>query len=64
MVTAETLTGLDAGHWELYHVAEDPAENHDLAEQHRDKLIELIAMWYAEAGSTTCSPSTGAPPSG
>jgi arylsulfatase A-like enzyme len=50
LITAETLTSLDAGHWELYHVADDPAENHDLADKHRDKLIELIAMWYAEAG--------------
>ena len=50
LISAGTLTDLDAGHWELYHVAEDPAENHDLAGQHRDKLIELIAMWYAEAG--------------
>jgi arylsulfatase len=50
LITAETLTDLDAHHWELYHVAEDPAENHDLAEEHRDKLIELISTWYAEAG--------------
>ena len=27
-----------------YHIAEDPAENHNLAGRHRDKLIELIAM--------------------
>jgi arylsulfatase A-like enzyme len=50
LITAEALTSLDAERWELYRVAEDPAENHDLAGQHRDKLIELIAMWYAEAG--------------
>src|ERR1700749_466136 len=50
LITAETLTDLDAGHWELYRVAGDPAENHNLADEHRDKLIELIAMWYAEAG--------------
>ena len=50
LITAETLTGLDADDWELYRVAEDPAENNNLATQHRDKLIELIAMWYAEAG--------------
>ncbi len=56
LITAETLTDLDAGHWELYHVAEDPAENHDLAEEHRDKLIELIAMWYAEAGKYNVLP--------
>jgi len=56
LITAETLTSLDAGHWELYHVAEDPVENHDLAGQHRDKLIELIAMWYAEAGKYNVFP--------
>ena len=49
-ITAQALTDLDARHWELYHVAEDPAENHNLADSHRDKLIELIAMWYTEAG--------------
>src|SRR3984957_2105873 len=50
LVSAETLTDLDPGHWELYRVAADPAANRNLAEQHRGKLIELIAMWYAEAG--------------
>jgi arylsulfatase len=47
---AATLTKLDATGWELYHVAEDFAENHNVAEQHRDKLIEMIAAWYVEAG--------------
>jgi arylsulfatase len=56
LINAETLTGLDAGGWELYRVAEDPAENHDLADEHRDKLIELIAMWYAEAGKYNVFP--------
>ena len=56
LITADTLTDLDAGHWELYHVADDPAENHNLADQHRDKLIELIAMWYAEAGKYNVFP--------
>ena len=42
--------------WELYRVADDPAENHNLAGQHRDKLIELIAMWYAEAGKYNVFP--------
>ena len=31
-ISAEKLTELDATGWELYHVAEDFAENHDLAE--------------------------------
>ena len=58
-ITAQTLTDLDAHHWELYRIAEDPAENHDLAEQHRDKLIELIAMWYTEAGKYNVFPLDG-----
>jgi arylsulfatase len=59
LITAETLTDLDAHNWELYHVAQDPAENNDLAEEHRDKLIELIAMWYAEAGKYNVFPIDG-----
>jgi len=58
-IPAETLTDLDAHHWELYHVAEDPAENHDLAEQHRDKLIEMVARWYVEAGRFNVLPIDG-----
>ena len=58
-ITPETLTDLDAHHWELYHVAEDPAENHDLAAEHRDKLIEMIAQWYVEAGKYNVLPIDG-----
>jgi arylsulfatase len=58
-ITAADLTDLDAHHWELYHVAADPAENHDLAAQHQDKLIELIAMWYTEAGKYNVFPIDG-----
>ncbi len=58
-ITAGTLTGLDASHWELYHVAEDPAENHNLAGQHRDKVIEMIAQWYVEAGKYNVLPLDG-----
>ena len=49
-IPADTLTELDAKHWELYHVAEDVAENHDVAADNRAKLIEMIAQWYVEAG--------------
>ena len=58
-ITAGDLTDLDARHWELYHVAEDPAENHNLADQHRDKLIEMIAQWYVEAGKYNVLPIDG-----
>src|SRR4051794_6820706 len=46
----QRLTELDGEGWELYHVEEDVAEKHDLAADHRDKLIELISLWYVEAG--------------
>lgn len=58
-ITPEILTDLDAHHWELYHVAEDPAENHNLAEQHRDILIGMIAQWYVEAGKYDVLPIDG-----
>jgi arylsulfatase len=55
-IPAETLTELDATAWELYHVAEDYAENHDLARQERPRLIEMIAQWYVEAGKYNVLP--------
>jgi arylsulfatase len=44
------LNRLDVGGWELYHVAQDPAECHNLAAQYPDKLRELVTRWYTEAG--------------
>jgi arylsulfatase A-like enzyme len=58
-IPAEKLTELDAKHWELYHVDQDWAENHDLAGEHRDKLIEMIGMWYVEAGKYNVLPVDG-----
>jgi arylsulfatase len=58
-ISAETLSKLDATGWELYHIDEDPAENHDLAAEHRDKLIELIGTWYVEAGKYGVMPIDG-----
>ena len=40
--------GLDKAPWELYHVAEDPSECHDLAEE-PERLQELIDLWWVEA---------------
>jgi len=45
--------------WELYHVDADFAENHDVAEANRDKLIALIATWYVEAGKYDVMPVDG-----
>jgi arylsulfatase A-like enzyme len=58
-ITAEMLTQLDATGWELYNLAEDPTENYDVAEDHRDKLIEMIAQWYVEAGKYNVMPVDG-----
>jgi hypothetical protein len=56
---AETLTELDATGWELYHVATDWAENHNLAGEQRARLIELIGQWYVEAGRYNVLPLDG-----
>jgi arylsulfatase len=58
-ISAETLSRLDAKGWELYHVAEDFAENHDVAADHRDQLIALISTWYVEAGKYNVMPVDG-----
>jgi arylsulfatase len=58
-IPAETLTELDANSWELYHVADDFAENHDVKADHRPRLIEMIAQWYVEAGKYQVLPVDG-----
>jgi arylsulfatase A-like enzyme len=35
--------------WELYHVAVDPTEIHDLAAEHPDRLADMVERWWAEA---------------
>jgi arylsulfatase A-like enzyme len=42
--------------WELYNVAEDRAEVHDLAAKHPEKVQELIATWFAYAGRNNAFP--------
>ncbi|MGW2209301.1 arylsulfatase [Streptomyces sp. NPDC001781] len=58
-ITMTDLDDLDAGHWELYRVAEDVAETRDVAAEHRSKLIEMIALWYVEAGKYNVLPIDG-----
>jgi arylsulfatase A-like enzyme len=57
--------GFDEDHWELYDLEKDPAECHDLMEG-RDtanlkdpmvkKTIELVGLWWAEAGRNNVLP--------
>jgi hypothetical protein len=58
-ISSAKLSQLDATGWELYHVAEDFAENHDVAADHRDRLIALIGTWYVEAGKYNVMPVDG-----
>lgn len=58
-ITMADLDDLDAHHWELYHVDEDIAETRNLAQEHRGKLIEMIALWYVEAGKHNVMPIDG-----
>ena len=58
-IPAARLTELDATAWELYHVAEDFAENHDVKADNRPRLIEMIAQWYVEAGKYHVLPVDG-----
>jgi arylsulfatase A-like enzyme len=58
-ISAETLAELDAHGWELYHIAEDIAENHNVAADNRERLINLIATWYVEAGKYKVLPVDG-----
>ena len=56
MLTEAKLRELDAEGWELYHVAEDFSETKNVAAQNRGKLIEMIALWYVEAGKYNVLP--------
>jgi hypothetical protein len=58
-ISADTLTELDSTAWELYHVAEDFAENRDVAADNRATLIALIGTWYVEAGRYDVMPVDG-----
>jgi len=39
----------DDDRWELYHLAEDRSECHDLAAERPDRVAELVDLWWAEA---------------
>ncbi|MET9903368.1 arylsulfatase [Streptomyces sp. NPDC006446] len=58
-ISSETLSDLDAHAWELYHIDEDFAETRDVAADHHAKTIELISLWYVEAGKYGVLPIDG-----
>lgn len=42
--------------WELYHIESDFSESTDLAETHPDRLSDLVARWWVEAGANRVLP--------
>src|SRR2546423_77816 len=50
-LTATDLARLEATGWDLYHVAVDFSESHNVAAAHPDKLREMVARWWTEAGT-------------
>lgn len=59
VITPEILDDLETNGWELYHIAQDPAECHNLAQERPEKLRELVALWWAEAGKYKVLPLDG-----
>ncbi len=47
--------------WELYHVEEDFSEMDDLADEHQEKLKELIDLWWVEARRNNVLPLDNRP---
>jgi arylsulfatase A-like enzyme len=49
-------TPFDEDEWELYHVAEDHSEVHDLAAAHPERLADMVALWWDEAARNQVLP--------
>ncbi|KTG11546.1 arylsulfatase [Haloprofundus marisrubri] len=60
-ISAEDLsaTTLEESGWELYHVAEDFSEAHDVSSEHPEKVLELVQLWWSEAGKYDVLPLDG-----
>ncbi|MHB1430559.1 MAG: arylsulfatase [Streptosporangiaceae bacterium] len=59
VTTHPTISGwshFNDDEWELYHTDVDRSETLNLADQHPDKLRELISLWFAEAGANDAFP--------
>ncbi|RIK04919.1 MAG: arylsulfatase [Acidobacteria bacterium] len=57
-LNAAMLAELDT-EWELYNVAEDPAERLNLASQEPERLKEIVERWYEEAEKYKVFPVAG-----
>jgi arylsulfatase A-like enzyme len=52
----DAWAGYPTQRWELFDTALDPTECDDLADKHPEKLQELIALWWAQAGQYNALP--------
>jgi arylsulfatase A-like enzyme len=53
--------GFDEDRWELFHVAVDPSECHDLSAEYPDILGKLTERWWIEAGRNNVLPLDNRP---
>ena len=59
VTTHPTIAGwsnFNADEWELYHTDTDRAELHNLADEHPEKVRELVNLWFSEAGANGAFP--------
>jgi arylsulfatase A-like enzyme len=50
------IGNFDQDQWQLFHTDEDRSEAHDLAQEHPEKLKQLIDVWFEEAGKYNVLP--------
>ncbi len=58
-ISNDVMADIEAHDWELYHIAEDYSECHNLAAENREKVIEMVGRWWAEAGKYQVLPVDG-----
>ena len=58
-IDGTVLADIEANDWELYDLTTDYAETNNVAAEHRDKVIEMIGRWWAEAGKYSVMPIDG-----
>ena len=56
-IDATVLADIEANDWELYDLTTDYAETKNLAAENRDKVIEMVGRWWAEAGKYNVMPT-------
>ena len=58
-ITPEVLEQLDRDGWELYHIAEDPTESHNVAAEHPTGSASWSTLWWDEAEKYKVLPLDG-----